>query len=237
MDYQLRKDLLGISNAKTSKGEDLGYMTGILYLAPSNFVQGINTCGKATAGCRKACLFTAGRGKFKSVETARVNKTKFFRDAQDLFMQSIEASIKTLLVKAKNKNMIPCVRLNGSSDIPWEEIIVRDGKNIFELFPALQFYDYTADIDRHSALGGKWENYHLTFSRKETKLNHKHCEIARTRYGVNIAAVFDKKISDFSEYINGDMHDLRFLDGRQGKYIYLKAKGEAKKDLTGFVIR
>lgn len=54
--------LLTVNNAKTVKGEKQGYLTGILYLAPSDKAgNGINTCANASAGCREACLFTAGR--------------------------------------------------------------------------------------------------------------------------------------------------------------------------------
>jgi hypothetical protein len=37
--------------------------------------------------------------------------------------------------------------------------------------------------------------------------------------------------------VNGDLHDLRFLDPKGGNIVVLKAKGKARKDLSGFVIR
>ncbi len=36
--------------------------------------------------------------------------------------------------------------------------------------------------------------------------------------------------------IDGDLHDLRFLDGR-GRVVGLRAKGPARKDESGFVVR
>jgi hypothetical protein len=123
--------------------------------------------------------------------------------------------------------------LNGTSDILWENIEVRPGQNIFELFPEIQFYDYTVNPTREAALCDYWPNYHLTFSRKESRQNHKHAE-KMLELGVNVAAVYRDDQPD--NVIDGDHHDLRFLDGKQGKIIALKAKGKAKRDTTGFVI-
>jgi hypothetical protein len=56
--------------------------------------------------------------------------------------------------------------------------------------------------------------------------------------GMNVAAVFDAVPADYMgrQVINADEHDLRFLDAK-GVIAGLKAKGRAKKDLSGFVIR
>ena len=78
----MSKQLFSIStNAKTVKGEKLGYLTGVMYLAPSD-LSGYEVCPMAKkANCIDACLNKAGRGgMFTSVQTARINKTKrFFR--------------------------------------------------------------------------------------------------------------------------------------------------------------
>lgn len=114
--------------------------------------------------------------------------------------------------------------------------MIKDGKNIFELFSGIQFYDYTADHTRLDAFMGKWSNYHLTYSRKESRASHVHAERLLSM-GVNVAAVYsnaDKAVEKLNA-INGDLHDLRFLD-QKGKIVALKAKGDAKKDESGFVI-
>ena len=36
------KNLITEQNAKTTKGEQFGYLTGILYMAPHSIVKGIN---------------------------------------------------------------------------------------------------------------------------------------------------------------------------------------------------
>ena len=50
-EYYKGKSLLSVSqDSKTVKGEKLGYLTGILYLAPHK-ISGSNLCPHATPGC------------------------------------------------------------------------------------------------------------------------------------------------------------------------------------------
>jgi hypothetical protein len=233
------KMLLTTQNAKTSKGEDLGYLTGILYLLPSDKSNLVNVCKFASKGCKQSCLESAGRGKFNSVKKARLAKTELFATNMNYFMQSLAYSIRAVIRQAKRKNLIPCIRLNGTSDISYETIRNSKGQNIFEMFPDIQFYDYTPDFTRTDAFLGKWKNYHLTFSRKESRANHVQAERLLSM-GVNVAAVYldvEKAIQTNVRAVNGDFHDLRFLNPSNGLIIALKAKGDAKKDLSGFVIR
>ena len=231
------KSMLTTINAKTSKGESLGYLTGIMYLAPANIVEEVNLCPMASKGCKKACLYTAGRGRYQNTKNARIKKTILFRDDLEFFMNSLVWSILKVVKQAKRKGLIPAIRLNGTSDIRWEKIRNKQGKNIFELFPAIQFYDYTADYTRIEALTGTWKNYHLTFSRKESRANHIQAE-RLLAMGVNVAAVYRDSARAVNNLnaIDGDLHDLRFLDPKGGRIVALRAKGEAKKDQSGFVI-
>ena len=233
------RNLLTTANAKTSKGEDLGYLTGILYLLPSDKSGLINVCPFASKGCKQSCLESAGRGKFNSVKKARMAKTALFASDMNYFMQSLVYSVHSVIRQAKRKSLIPCIRLNGTSDIKYETIRNNKGQNIFEMFPDVQFYDYTPDFTRTDAFLGKWKNYHLTFSRKESRKNHVEAE-RLLALGVNVAAVYldvDKILQTNAKAVNGDFHDLRFLNPNNGSIIALKAKGDAKKDLSGFVIR
>jgi len=158
------KQLLSIgTNAKTSKGDRYGFLTGVLYLAPSD-ISGEQVCPMAKlAGCESACLYSAGRGAFSNVQQARINKThRFFWDREN-FMHDLVKSIESLVRKAEKLRMIPLVRLNGTSDIRWENITFRvlgNLVNIFEVFPNVQFYDYTKISNRKDLPS----NYDLTFS-------------------------------------------------------------------------
>ena len=234
------KNLLAIdTNAKTVKGQKYGYMTGILYMAPST-ISGHNTCPMATiAGCEKACLYSAGRGAFNSVQQSRINKAKWFFDDRATFMAQLVKDVERLALKAANAGKVPLVRLNGTSDIRWESIpVIRDGityANIMLAFPGVQFYDYTKISNRK----GFPSNYDLTFSYSGVPAYQKFVEQAKAN-GMRIAVVFrDRKGIPATfmgmECVDGDDSDIRHLDP-QGVVVALYAKGKAKTDSSGFVV-
>lgn len=220
--------LLSTANTKTLKGEKYGYKTYILHLAPS-LISGFQTCPKASAGCAAACLNKAGMGAFSNVQQARINRTKMFFQERDVFMTQLANEIRRAVKKAKKEGLQLLVRPNGTSDIPWEKIRVEGARNIFELFPEVQFYDYTAIPNRTVP-----ENYHLTFSRKESNS----ADVATAlRNGLNVAVVFDKLPATYlgRPVVSGDDTDIRVNDPK-GVVVGLKAKGPAKRDLSGFVV-
>jgi hypothetical protein len=233
------KNVLSIaSDAKTIKGAKLGFLTGILYLAPSD-LSGFQVCSMAKlAGCEAACLYTAGRGAFTSIQKARIAKTKRFFNEREAFMLDIEYSIKALVRKAAKLNLIPLVRLNGTSDIAWENIPFKEFKNIFEAFPDVQFYDYTKIPTRKNIPA----NYDLTFSYSGVKSFHKAIKKASINDKLaRIAVVFDKPENFPNEFLGkkvliGDNSDVRHLDSKNS-IVALYAKGKAKKDYSGFVVR
>lgn len=227
--------LLNSGNTKTRKGEKLGYITYGLHLAPHT-LSGKNVCSHASIGCAAACLNTAGRGAMSNVQKARIAKTQFFFNDRLAFMAQLVKEIKSAIKSAEKKNMIPCFRLNLTSDLPWENI-KHEGKSVMESFPQVQFYDYTKIPSRvASALESKMpSNYHLTFSRSEC--NQKIVS-SLIKSGANVAAVFRGKLPEVwsgVKVVNGDETDLRFLDPK-GCVVGLVEKGLAKKDSSGFVL-
>jgi len=230
--------ILGIGgDVKTIKGDKYGYVTGITYLAPSNESGVINTCTHASAGCRAACLFTAGRGSFHSVIRARVNKTLSYFNDTDSWMRQLIEEITSLNRKAVKLGKKPAVRLNGTSDLAWETVLI-DGKNIMDHFPDVQFYDYTKNPHRmRSYLCGTFpKNYYLTFSQSE--VNQEDVEDV-IQMGGNVAVVFYKTLPEVHlglPVINGDDSDLRFNDP-VGCIVGLVNKGKAGKDCSGFVVK
>lgn len=230
-------EILGIdTNAKTVKGSEFGYLTGISYLAPSDESGVANTCPDASSGCREACLFTAGRGAMDNVKSARVNKTLAFFKNKNVWMKQLAVEITRLIKKAKKDGKLPCIRLNGTSDLPWERVKL-DGKNIMEHFPSVQFYDYTKSISRMRDFlsGGLPSNYHLTFSRSEDNDADVNEVLAN---GGNVAVVFRGSLPEtFNGFkvVDGDLTDLRFAD-EKNVVVGLTQKGKAKKDESGFVV-
>ena len=224
--------LLGVnSDAKTTKGTKYGYLTGILYLAPAK-QSGFEVCPSRSVGCTEACLYTSGHGSFQNVKDARIRKTQWLFNDRPGFLQALRADVKALVKKAEKQGLVPCVRLNGTSDIGWEGV----ANDLMAEFSNVQWYDYTkiqARMMRY--LEGKMpSNYHLTFSKSEN--NWDKC-LEVLKHGGNVAAVFNKLPEKFMGYavIDGDKSDLRFLDPFN-VIVGLKAKGMARKDKSGFVI-
>lgn len=247
--------LLTLGNQKTAKGEGRGYLTGVLHLAPFN-LSGVNVCPMAElAGCVRACLNTAGRGgiakggtvtydsltagtRTNHVQGARLRRTRSYLETRQVFMQTLAEDITRLIRRAERANMIPCVRLNGTSDIRWEDVPYGRLPNIFAAFPHVQFYDYTKVPNRRRALDVP--NYHLTFSYSARPEFERIVNLALSTYGnrVGVAVVFKCKSPPRflgRPVINGDETDLRFLD-TPGSVIALKAKGSGKRDTSGFAV-
>lgn len=231
--------LLSTGNPKTLKGEAQGYMTYIMHLSPADVAGVGNTCPKATAGCRAACLNTAGRGGMftaeqgtNTIQEARKRKTRAFFADREQFMQDLAVDINKAVQQAEKKGFVPVFRLNGTSDLSFEKYSVGPFENIFAMFPTVQFYDYTKVLGRKVA---DIPNYHLTFSAADGNDADVNRAIAQ---GMNVAAVFDRLPEVYlgRAVFDADESDLRFLDPK-GIICGLKAKGRARKDTSGFVRR
>ena len=236
-----RTALLSTNNAKTIKGEGKGYITYILYM--SSFTansKGINLCSHASKGCAESCLVGSGfGGMYTGVMKGRIAKSDYFLSDRVEFLQQLKKEIARAVEKHKKDGAIVTIRLNGTTDIRFEKFRIFDGLNIFEVFPDVQFYDYTKNYIRFdSPLPA---NYHLTFSRSET--NHSKAMELLSK-GINVAMVFDKLPATYEGYkvINADLDDLRFLDPKGVicglKYKKMTGKGvdNTKAFTSGFAI-
>ncbi len=228
------RPILGEASAKTVKGERIGYLTGICYLVPDE-----ELCPLAKlAGCMAGCLRSAGRGAFDSVQAARAAKTAFFRAHREAFMLSLAADVWSLARRAARMGMTPLCRPNGTSDIPFENIPVIDGKTIFQLFPDVQFYDYTKHPSRK--LEGKTAgNYDLTYS--FSAVTPKNVSIKGLVNPANrrTAVVFDRRENIPATFrgwpvVDGDDTDVRHIEPAR-VVVALYAKGRARSDTSGFV--
>lgn len=246
------------ANAKTVKGQKKGYQTAVLYLAPY-VSSGYQVCPMAEkAGCWRTCLNTAGRGGMpiggtftspggielpnNAIQHARIRRTKMWIEKKAEFLELLEHEIELHLRGAKRNGLTPTIRLNGTSDIQWERVRVRDGKTFMALFPDVQFYDYTKIAKRLYDLT-RPQNYYLCLSGSLADANyHKRCVQAckdghSTVWVARDETVKARLLSQMtaSPAVDGDEHDLRFLDPK-GAYVVLRAKGSAKKELDGFVL-
>lgn len=229
-------NLLSSGSTKIEKSNKLSdkYFSRIVYLAPDDLADGKNTlCPYAKiAKCSEACLNTAGMGKFSNVQQSRIRKSLLFLNDRQEFMRQLVQDVNKFLKECDRLGKKPALRLNGTSDIQWETIEVDGHDNIFAMFPQIQFYDYTKIPTRKVE---HIPNYHLTWSYSEA--NDKYATLF-DKVSNNIAVVFRDalpKMFKGLKVIDGDKHDMRFLDETQ-VVVGLIEKGEAKKDTSGFVI-
>lgn len=227
------------TNPKTIKGQQHGFKTAVLYMAPSDMAGVGDFCPMAwKANCRDTCLYKAGRGAFTNTQLARINKTKYFVYARKQFMTQMVEEIAEFVFKTRAEGFTPLIRPNGTQDIQWEKVdVFYDGMmyaNIMEIFPDEQFYDYTKIPNRKPP-----PNYDLTFSYSGTDAFQPYVKRA-LKAGMRMAVVFRNRPEQGTEFLDqvvldGDDSDLRHLDP-PGSIVALYAKGPAKKDTSGFVV-
>jgi len=230
------KQLLSIGNdPKTSKSQAVGWLTGVLYVTPAALDGYGTVCHLATDGCSAACLATAGRGRMSNVAAARLRRRMLWHDERQWFLDTLHKNITQLQRKAARKGLRPLVRLNGTSDILWERV----APELFQQHKEIQFYDYTK-IPKRGAKHPLPGNYRLTFSRSES--NWGWC-VGELQRGGNVAVVFDTpkagllpSLWEGFPVIDGDASDVRHLDP-PGHVVGLRAKGSARHDRSGFVVR
>ena len=227
------KTILGDASAKTVKGEKIGFYTAIVYLKPS-----IKICPLSKlAGCLNPCLQDAGRGKFTSVQLARESKTRFYLENRQAFLLSIAADIWSYKNTAAKKGLTLLIRLNGTSDITYENLEVMNNKNIFQLFPDVQFYDYTKHPSRN--LEGKTPgNYDLTYSYSGITPHNVTIKGILNPANSRVAVVFKDREDIPNTFrgwvtIDGDNTDVRHIEPKT-VVVALYAKGKAKHDNSGF---
>ena len=230
------------SNPKLVKGEKLGVLSKPHNLSPAS-ESGWNMCAQASAGCIAACLHTAGnpvwlKGKLK----ARLQRTRAFMTMRKTYIALIAFELESLELKAKRLNMVPAWRPNTTSDFPFHTVALnvnsKHVKSLIHDFPGIECYDYTKMCKRALQWAAELlpDNYHNTFS----KSGSNDVDVLKVlAAGGNVAAVFEKALPATWQgvpVINGDESDVRFMDAK-GVIVGLKAKGEGKRDESGFVIR
>jgi hypothetical protein len=201
------------TNPKTEKS---AVQTYILHLAPAE-TSGTNVCAGA-GNCKAICLHFAGNPVYMTAkQAARIRRTLAYVADPSRFMRLIVCAILDKLNKHEGEEL--AFRLNGTSDIIWENVdfditpefatfcrikfgrILPLGKrNIFEVFnfmayntgEQVTFYDYTKV--KHNWAECQRLNYHLTFSFDGWD-NAANLKIAKSALlaGVNVAAAFNLK--------------------------------------------
>jgi hypothetical protein len=199
---------------KHKKSIKFGELTYSLYLAPAKS-SGYEVCPGRTAECARLCLNESGlnrmtqKNKGDVINASRIKKTKLFFEEREFFMKWLVAEINAAKLKAQRLGYTFSVRLNNTSDINPEQFQL-NGKNILQIFPDIQFYDYSK-IKERANLMKVYNNYDFTFS--YNGYNIEECK-KMLENKIKIAVVFNVIPTEFWGYkvINGDAYDMRYKD-------------------------
>jgi hypothetical protein len=231
--YLLRTTLAPIeSSAKIRKTAKYfkDAVPAIMYFAPAS-VSGQNVCPHSSPGCVKSCLNLSGKGILDHAQLARIRKTAAFFDNNKAFMEGLEDELDGLIRNARKKNKHAVIRLNGTSDIAWEDYI-KDPKYLKHM------YDYTKSVDRW-----RKQPYPLTLSWNE-KMDRSPLELAqeakregRPGIAVVVAPEVLERLVEAGEYkgvpvVDGTKHDYRTVDP-PGALVLLKPIALAQDELLG----
>lgn len=227
------------SNTKLSKETERtkDFKLYSLFLAPANS-SGYNTCHWASPECIKLCLNTSGRGAMDSVQMARISKTKYMCEHSYAFMWSMLWEMIAAMRSAWKNNHPLAIRLNGTSDIPWESVApflegfcingdYADSIDAIAKYPRFNLYDYTKSFARANK-PLSWYDITLSYSGH----NWEDCKTVLDNKTARVAVVFRDFIPDEYEgyeVVNGDLDDYRFLD-RKGLIVGLKYKDTGREN-------
>jgi hypothetical protein len=191
--------------------------------------------GPKAGTCASVCLAKTGMNQMPTHVHIRAGRTAYLHDAPEAAIAQIVQELQGVHRRATAADLRFAVRPNLLSDQP------KLAQRLAALLPGVQFYDYTK-------LPKPWlrtkPNYHLTFSYSERS---SWAEVeACLAHGINVAVVFDRLKGDdlpttFAgvRVIDGDTHDLRFLDPTPA-LVGLRFKGARAKMLDammdGFVL-
>ena len=200
-----------VKHKKSKKYYELTYS---LYLAPAKS-SGYEVCAGRTAECTRLCLNESGMNtmvrndKGDVINRSRIKKTRLFFEDRDFFMQWMIFEIRAAIRKAAKMGFAISVRLNNTSDISPEDFQYK-GQNILQLFPEVQFYDYTKVASRVDLMK-VYNNYDVTFSYNGYNLTE--CQKMLLNK-IKVAVVFKNVPDSFLGYpvIDGDKYDMRYRD-------------------------
>lgn len=200
------------ANAKLAKESDrtAHYRIYSLFLAPADS-SGHEMCLWRSQDCTDICLNCSGKGALSSVQQARIRKTQRLVETPHDFFWSLLCEMHKA---SKDRSTTPVMRLNGTSDLPWDYI----APELLNYFDAAgwRFYDYTKSMTRAYRHASVWDQT-LSFS----GYNWDDCAELLSDCRGRVAVVFDVPKGQplpthWRGYavIDGDKDDLRFLDPR-----------------------
>ena len=227
-------DLWTTENPKAVKGAGKrGYVVAILHLAPAS-VSGADVCTWSVEGCRVGCLNYAGRGGialdasgWNKTQAARIRRTARMILYPEAFAHDLLAELDFIRQQAEADGLGLAVRMNGTSDIAWHRVepgLVAEVQKRCDVV-----YEYTkrpkpdaldAGVDvTYSYPGGSG-----AAARRFLDAGARVAVVFDTNKGCDLPSAWAAPWGERIPVIDGDEHDLRFLDPA-GVVVGLRAKG------------
>ena len=188
-----------------------------IYLASAD-LSGFNVCPNSEY-CKDNCLNGSGHNRIDrlskkgTIDRSRTIKTRLLFANKEVFMRIMIHEIEKERKKAENNGTFFSIRLNCTSDIN-PIAFTLNGKNILEIFPDIQFYDYTKVLNR-IALAKKYSNYDITWSIDGSEKNRE-IGLELLKNGGRVAVVYGENDMPKTWYgyecCNGDETDYRPSD-------------------------
>lgn len=229
--------LLTVTNPKVNKGAtERGYLPAILHLAPAS-MSGANACAWSSTDCAAGCLNTSGRGGVKldgsgwnMIQASRIRRTAAMILDPVGFSARLRAEITLHALNAAHHGLTPALRLNGTSDVTWHRIFPEILAHAIDAGVIL--YDYTKrpipDAAQHGIdLTYSYPGGRGVAARRYLEAGHRVAVVFATRKGAPLPLYWRAPWGDKYRVIDGDAHDLRFLDAG-GVIVGLRAKGNMR---------
>lgn len=208
------------NSTKHEKAYKYNELVYTIYLAPANS-SGFEVCPGRSKECTDLCLNESGRNRHmdknvNKINSCRIKKTQLFFTEHKFFMSWVIHEINVGITRAKKIGYRFSVRLNNTSDISPEMFFIKENgikKNLLQLFPDVQFYDYTK-VSGRVELMKKYPNYDITFS--FDGYNLKQC-LRMLDNNIRVAMVFKNMRESYLGFnvIDGDKYDMRYLDPKK----------------------
>jgi len=240
---KISRALWSVESAKASKATEYGYLNAIHYMAPHTIAGVGNLCPFASPGCAASCLgYHTGQASMvkdadntqnkNSVRLSRDTKARQFMTQRPAYMREVHKQAKRVIAKAHKMGLKPALRFNGSTDV------ANAPREIAAAYPEVPVNEYTKSVRfaLENAAGMHPANLTVCFSRSE--INEADC-VKVLEAGGLVSVVFHGEIpATWNGFptVDGDKHDLLHKQPK-GHVVALKAKGAAKRDTTGFVVR
>ena len=230
------------SDAKTVKGEKVGIKTAVCYMSSADILTSKTLCAFAElAGCKEGCLRESGHLGMEHGQLAMIRRTLLYLYAFEIFKMLAQAEIMKHSVQYGDDL---AVRPNGTTD--------EDFTWLIELFPNVQFYDYTKILNR--VIKNTLPNYDLTYSFSPYSAKSLQHGLEAIKRGYRVAVAFNTANTKGEAYqvpdtflghklVSFDDHDARFLDApnaigsltRKGSSV--KTRQREHEQVSSFFVR